>query len=461
MRDASVRFAWAREWAVNIWLAARFPRRRMLGRHCGMRPALARCGGEASSRGLLASARCVAPSLSSESVRLLCLTATFSYDTSKGAIPARDSQVRPGASALAIWLALALGSHHARARDCLGTLPSLFTPAANNLPQPHVRKCSVGGDRRLEQCCPACSVTVESAVMPASESTCAGGSRLSMRGVTLLRVAAACVLLAPPCVLSLPTSEKKHAREVAEQQERHRLHLQKKNQRVQEWGDTAIKMPWDIEGKVDDCCCDASFVVEHSKSGGVDAVLSELTMQPFFRIFKVNLQRECQFAGIADEQPDTDDCAVGECGDAEVPTFWRNEEGCLTIAPNRSKADCAKASLTDNDVDYTVLTEFDSFPTSESGVSIVQGSQEESEGGTGGGELRYVNLARNPERYTGYTGYTATRVWDAICEPSPPPTRHLCSLPQPVTLTFDMTLSLLCCAVLGCAVLLCCYAAVL
>ena len=29
---------------------------------------------------------------------------------------------------------------------------------------------------------------------------------------------------------------------------------------------------------------------------------------------------------------------------------------------------------------------------------------------------RYVNLARNPERYTGYTGYTATRIWDAIYE---------------------------------------------
>lgn len=240
--------------------------------------------------------------------------------------------------------------------------------------------------------------------------------RQNFSGKLRLGRVAAAWLLAVPCVLSLPTSAKKHAQEVAEQHEQHQLHLQKKNQRVHEWGDTAIKMPWDIEGKVDDCCCDASFVVEHSRSGGVDAVLSELIRQPFFRIFKVNLQRECQFAGIADEQPDTDDCAVGECGDAEVPTFWRNEEGCLTIAPNRSKAGCAKASSTDNNVDYTVLTEFDSFPTSESGVSIVQGSLGETDGGTGGGELRYVNLARNPERYTGYTGYTATRVWDAIYE---------------------------------------------
>ena len=121
------------------------------------------------------------------------------------------------------------------------------------------------------------------------------------------------------------------------------------------------------------------------------------------------------FAGIADERPVMDDCAVGECGDEEVPTFWRNQQGCLTIAPNRSRPDCATASAKDNDVDYTVLTEFDQFPTSEDGVSIVQGGEGE-DGGSGTGFLRYVNLARNPERYTGYTGYTATRVWDAIYE---------------------------------------------
>ena len=29
-------------------------------------------------------------------------------------------------------------------------------------------------------------------------------------------------------------------------------------------------------------------------------------------------------------------------------------------------------------------------------------------------QMDYVNLQQNPERYTGYTGYTATRIWDAI-----------------------------------------------
>ena len=198
-----------------------------------------------------------------------------------------------------------------------------------------------------------------------------------------------------PVGTPLPTSERKHAQEQAVQREHAQQRHANKMAKVHQWGDTELRMPWDIEGKVDDCCCDASFVVEHSRSGGVDAVLSELIGQPFFRIFKVNLERECIFEGIADEQRASDDCAVGECGDAEVPTFWRNEEGCLTIAPNHSRPDCSTASTKDNDVDYTILTEFDSFSTSESGVSIVQGGESET-GGTGGGEMRYVNLPSPP-----------------------------------------------------------------
>lgn len=30
------------------------------------------------------------------------------------------------------------------------------------------------------------------------------------------------------------------------------------------------------------------------------------------------------------------------------------------------------------------------------------------------GEMTYVNLQLNPERYTGYTGPSARRIWDAI-----------------------------------------------
>lgn len=30
------------------------------------------------------------------------------------------------------------------------------------------------------------------------------------------------------------------------------------------------------------------------------------------------------------------------------------------------------------------------------------------------GEMTYVNLQLNPERYTGYTGPSARRIWDAV-----------------------------------------------
>jgi ERO1-like protein alpha len=47
----------------------------------------------------------------------------------------------------------------------------------------------------------------------------------------------------------------------------------------------------------------------------------------------------------------------------------------------------------------------------ENEVSIVQdGTREFGEVE----QLEYVNLQKNKERYTGYTGYTATRIWDAV-----------------------------------------------
>ena len=42
-------------------------------------------------------------------------------------------------------------------------------------------------------------------------------------------------------------------------------------------------------------------------------------------------------------------------------------------------------------------------------------------------EMTYVNLQLNPERYTGYTGDSARRIWDAIYKENCPKCIHLCS----------------------------------
>merc|ERR1719198_1663651 len=82
----------------------------------------------------------------------------------------------------------------------------------------------------------------------------------------------------------------------------------------------------------------------------------------------------------------------------------------------------------ENGVDFTLLTKgFTGFHTFESEALGAQPTTASSlQSGRMGGPswadlaaqepMQYVNLQKNPERYTGYTGYTATRIWDAIYE---------------------------------------------
>lgn len=42
--------------------------------------------------------------------------------------------------------------------------------------------------------------------------------------------------------------------------------------------------------------------------------------------------------------------------------------------------------------------------------------------------MTYVNLQLNPERYTGYTGDSARRIWDAIYKENCPKCKHMFSV---------------------------------
>jgi len=138
-------------------------------------------------------------------------------------------------------------------------------------------------------------------------------------------------------------------------------------------------------------------------------------------------------------------CAVSTCCEAEIPLPWRYgapKDTCIAVPGSykeRRGDACGGEASNRTAVDFTLLTKFDDFETFESDVSVVQGStlpEEElhlpaflaSSAATkaslptlpqnsrtlDAGHMEYVNLRQNPERYTGYTGHTATRIWDEI-----------------------------------------------
>ncbi|KAI9193379.1 uncharacterized protein BJ171DRAFT_268953 [Polychytrium aggregatum] len=118
-------------------------------------------------------------------------------------------------------------------------------------------------------------------------------------------------------------------------------------------------------------------------------LISRLVSTTYFRYYKVNLERQCPFWDdeLKCTQPD---CAVEEADEEELPDEWKT------------------SSL--SGVDFTIggagFSSFSKCTFGEDDFCLVE--DELSPDGT------YVDLRKNPERFTGYSGDSATRIWRSI-----------------------------------------------
>eukprot|EP00892_Ulva_mutabilis_P007243 jgi/Ulvmu1/4891/UM020_0177.1 len=161
-------------------------------------------------------------------------------------------------------------------------------------------------------------------------------------------------------------------------------------------------------GSPDACQTDAGAGCQYKQVevGNHDllALLKEATRTAYFRYFKVNLFCDCPH-WPDDSMCALEACSVCECDESEVPAAWKKAEAdsCQNLldkvseesAVNRSISDSTEAQLTSlsswRGLDNPWLPEAD-----------------------GDVEYSYINLLVNPERYTGYTGEHAHRIWNAI-----------------------------------------------
>ncbi|KZV88086.1 endoplasmic oxidoreductin-1 [Exidia glandulosa HHB12029] len=112
--------------------------------------------------------------------------------------------------------------------------------------------------------------------------------------------------------------------------------------------------------------------------------LHDLVTTPFFRYFRVDLYRECPYwqeNGLCMNR----ECGVTSADESDIPEKWR--------AASLSKVQLPHASLSlpgcyYRDSDFCFL-------------------DDQTEG-------EYVDLVQNPERFTGYAGVSAGRVWSSI-----------------------------------------------
>ncbi|ORX46341.1 endoplasmic reticulum oxidoreductin 1 [Hesseltinella vesiculosa] len=142
-------------------------------------------------------------------------------------------------------------------------------------------------------------------------------------------------------------------------------------------------------GQIKDTCCDYQSV--ESIQGDTFAKIQELMKARFFRYYKLNLWRECPFwndNGLCMNR----DCAVETTDESLLPKEWRQDAlGALKMSPVGSTFQPFKV-CTYKDQDFCLQED----PLDSDTV--------------------YVNLLDNPERFTGYSGESAWKVWKAIYE---------------------------------------------
>jgi len=163
-----------------------------------------------------------------------------------------------------------------------------------------------------------------------------------------------------------------------------------------------------LSGTVSDCCCSFGGI-ERTNREIVYPLLRQIVQTPFFAHFKINLCSSCEL------WEDAPLCMLRDCGvcECEKPPDWANEVEWMPNEtgpdPNCEHIDDQVVTTVDAHIDdgwqsppLTFLDEQTPFD-----FGSADGEQDDS-------SAVVVDLRLNPERYTGYAGPSADKVWAAI-----------------------------------------------
>ncbi|CBI30934.3 unnamed protein product, partial [Vitis vinifera] len=154
-------------------------------------------------------------------------------------------------------------------------------------------------------------------------------------------------------------------------------------------------------GMVEDCCCDY-VTVDHLNEEVLHPILQELVTTPFFRYFKAKLWCDCPF-WLDDGMCHLRDCSVCECPENEFPETFKKPFNHVLSSEDLICQEGKPQAAVDRTLDTKAFKGW---------VEVDNPWTNDDE--TDNAEMTYVNLQLNPERYTGYTGPSARRIWDAI-----------------------------------------------
>ncbi|CAG9834032.1 unnamed protein product [Diabrotica balteata] len=174
-----------------------------------------------------------------------------------------------------------------------------------------------------------------------------------------------------------------------------------------------------LSGNIDECTCNID-TVDHFNNIKVYPRLKSLLLKDYFRFYKVNLKRPCPF-WVDDSKCAMRDCHVKPCPPEEIPEGLKgnSHQKVVPVGPHPSdkysKQQNEGCAAHHNELDYLnkTISEklqkdmqlWEAYDDALDNFCDIDNNDENAE---------YVDLLLNPERYTGYSGESARRIWKSI-----------------------------------------------
>lgn len=170
-----------------------------------------------------------------------------------------------------------------------------------------------------------------------------------------------------------------------------------------------------LTGVLDDCFCDIESI-DVFNNFKIFPRVQKLSERDFFRYYKVNLKRPCPF-WPDDGHCSIRDCHVEPCPESQVPVGIKSgnyNKFSQAGGGGGGVTDCEQAhelGAINNTLSNQSKEAFADWAHHDDAQDHFCGLDDEMSP-----EAEYVDLLLNPERYTGYKGPSAWRVWNSIYE---------------------------------------------
>ena len=176
-----------------------------------------------------------------------------------------------------------------------------------------------------------------------------------------------------------------------------------------------------LKGSIDDCSCNVD-TVDYFNNMKIYPRVQSLLVRDYFRFYKVNLKQECPF-WADDSKCAMRYCHVQPCQDADIPEGLKGDmlrnihfnespvdkytarsqfDECLHSAKDHNR-ELGYLNTTISSESYKDFELWKQYDDAQENFCVRESSPGE-----------YVDLLLNPERYTGYKGSSAHRIWRTI-----------------------------------------------